>query len=110
MSWASTLIFVTITVLKIENHPMFKRITMIQGSSIDKGVVKQVNGFAGGEFSVLVALDSCHTHDHVLGNGALLARLSRRAVIWLYLIRLSRICRKSCTVTVHGAKEIQKRR
>ncbi len=50
----------------IENHPMFKRITMIEGSSIDPGVAEQVRKIAQGKQRVLVLLDSNHTHDHVL--------------------------------------------
>ena len=49
----------------IEAHPMFKRITMIQGSSIDEGIAAQVRDFARGKRALLV-LDSNHTHDHVL--------------------------------------------
>ena len=52
--------------VEIEKHPMFKRITMIQGSSIDKSVVQQVYNFAKDKKQVLVALDSNHTHEHVL--------------------------------------------
>lgn len=51
---------------KIENHPMFKRITIIEGSSIDKGIAKQVWDFAKEKKKVLVVLDSNHTHEHVL--------------------------------------------
>lgn len=51
--------------VEIENHPMFRRITMIQGSSTDEEVAKQVYDFAKGKKRVLVALDSNHTHDHV---------------------------------------------
>ena len=50
----------------IEAHPMAKRITMIQGSSIDWAIVEQVRHFAEGKARVLVCLDSNHTHDHVL--------------------------------------------
>jgi cephalosporin hydroxylase len=53
---------------EIENHPMFKRITMIEGSSIDEDVVEQVHALAQGKKRVLVSLDSLHTHDHVLGE------------------------------------------
>lgn len=49
---------------EIENHSMFKRITMIEGSSIDKCIAKQVWDFAK-EKKVLVVLDSNHTHEHV---------------------------------------------
>jgi len=52
--------------VEIEKHPMFKRITLIQGSSIDESIVKQVYDIAKGKKQVLVALDSNHTHEHVL--------------------------------------------
>ena len=52
--------------IEIEKHPMFKRITMIQGSSTDEDVVKRVYDLARGRKPVLVALDSNHTHAHVL--------------------------------------------
>ncbi len=51
---------------EIESHSMFKRITMIEGSSIDKGIAKQVWDFAKEKKKVLVVLDSNHTHEHVL--------------------------------------------
>ena len=51
---------------EIEKHPMFKRIKMIQGSSVDTGIVKKASDFAKGKKRVLVVLDSNHTHDHVL--------------------------------------------
>lgn len=51
---------------EIEKHPMFRRIKMIEGSSIDEKVVKEVYGLAGNQAPVLVALDSNHTHEHVL--------------------------------------------
>ncbi len=52
--------------VEIENHPMFKRITMMEGSSIDEGIVKKVYEFAKGKKRILVVLDSNHTHEHVL--------------------------------------------
>jgi cephalosporin hydroxylase len=51
---------------EIESHPMFKRITMIEGSAIDENVAKQVYEFAKGNQKILVCLDSMHTHNHVL--------------------------------------------
>lgn len=50
----------------IEAHPMFRRITMIEGSSTDKGTAEQVYDFAKSKKNILVCLDSMHTHDHVL--------------------------------------------
>lgn len=52
----------------IEAHPMSKRITMIQGSSIAPDVVAQVHAHAAGRRRVLVSLDSNHTHAHVLAE------------------------------------------
>ena len=52
----------------IEAHPMANRITMIQGSSIDPAIVEQVKAEAEGAKTVLVCLDSNHTHEHVLAE------------------------------------------
>jgi len=51
--------------VEIENHPMVKRIKMIQGSSISKDVASQVYEYAKGKSPVLIVLDSLHTHAHV---------------------------------------------
>jgi cephalosporin hydroxylase len=51
---------------EIENHPMYKRITMINGSSVSEDTVNKVRAVAAGKQTVMVALDSNHTHDHVL--------------------------------------------
>lgn len=51
---------------EIESHPMFKRISMIEGSSTDSDVINKVLEHVESDNSVLVALDSNHTHDHVL--------------------------------------------
>jgi len=53
---------------EIEKHPMFKRIKMIQGSSIDESTVAKVKKIAGGKNKVLVCLDSNHTHEHVFNE------------------------------------------
>ena len=52
----------------IEAHPMFKRITLIEGSSIAMDVVDQVRFHAKGKRNILVCLDSSHTHEHVLAE------------------------------------------
>jgi cephalosporin hydroxylase/nucleoside-diphosphate-sugar epimerase len=51
---------------EIEAHPMFKRIKMIQGSAIDPKIVDQVRKHAEGKKTIMVSLDSNHTHEHVL--------------------------------------------
>jgi len=48
----------------IEKHFLSKRIKMIEGSSIDKEVIKKVYKIAKGK-RVLLSLDSNHTHEHV---------------------------------------------
>ncbi|MBA2745457.1 MAG: cephalosporin hydroxylase family protein [Flavisolibacter sp.] len=50
---------------EIEAHPMYKRIKMIQGSSVDGETVKKVAEIAKDKKVVMVCLDSNHTHEHV---------------------------------------------
>jgi cephalosporin hydroxylase len=51
---------------EIEKHPLFKRIKMIEGSSISQEIVNKVKTLAVGKQRILVCLDSNHTHEHVL--------------------------------------------
>jgi len=51
---------------EIEKHSMFKRITMFEGSSIAPEMAERVREFAGKYKTIMVVLDSNHTHDHVL--------------------------------------------
>src|ERR1700743_1701759 len=51
---------------EIEKHPMYKRIEMIQGSSVAPETVEKVKAFTKDYSTVLVVLDSNHTHSHVL--------------------------------------------
>jgi len=53
---------------KIENHPMYKRISMIEGSSVSKETLERVKKITEGKQTVLVLLDSNHTHEHVLAE------------------------------------------
>lgn len=52
----------------IEAHPLSSYIQMIQGSSINSGVIQQVHEVAAGYSRVMVCLDSNHTHEHVLAE------------------------------------------
>ncbi len=52
----------------IEAHPLARRITMLQGSSVAPEIVAEVRRLAAGRKRVLVALDSNHTHAHVLAE------------------------------------------
>lgn len=60
---------------EIEKHPMAKRITMIEGGSTDPGVFERVKKLAHGASSVMVILDSNHTHQHVYDELKLYADL-----------------------------------
>jgi len=53
---------------EIENHPMFKRIHLVQGSSVDQNIVNQVKALTQGKEKIMVLLDSNHTHEHVLSE------------------------------------------
>ena len=53
---------------EIEAHPMMKRITMLQGSSIDKTKVDEIKSLVGDNKKIIVCLDSNHTHDHVMNE------------------------------------------
>jgi cephalosporin hydroxylase len=50
----------------IEGHPMYKRIKMIEGSSVSDEVVAKVKKIAKGKEKIIVCLDSNHTSEHVL--------------------------------------------
>lgn len=50
----------------IESHPMFKRITLLEGSSLSPEITDQVKELAKGKKTIMVSLDSNHTHEHVL--------------------------------------------
>jgi cephalosporin hydroxylase len=52
--------------VEIEKHPMFKRIVILEGSSVDRNIVNRVYDFAKDKNRILVVLDSNHTHEHVL--------------------------------------------
>ena len=52
----------------IEAHPMFRRIELIQGSSIAPEVIARVHERAKHHSRILVCLDSNHTHEHVLAE------------------------------------------
>lgn len=52
----------------INNHPLKKKITMFQGSSIDKDMIERVKLFAKDYKRIMIFLDSNHTHEHVLAE------------------------------------------
>lgn len=59
----------------LEVHPMYKRIRMLEGSSIDEKITEQVRKNAQSKKRIVVCLDSNHTHNHVLRELELYAPL-----------------------------------
>lgn len=47
-------------------HSLSKRVSVVEGSSIDPDVVQRVKSIAATHERVMVILDSLHTHEHVL--------------------------------------------
>lgn len=60
----------------IEAHPMFKRITLLEGSSLSEEIVNEVKKLAKDKATIMVSLDSNHTHEHVLEELKLYAPLT----------------------------------
>lgn len=52
----------------IEQHPLARRIDLVEGSSIEKSTIDRVFNLVGSAAPVLVLLDSNHTHEHVLSE------------------------------------------
>ena len=52
----------------IEAHPMAKRIVTLEGSSVGPEIIARARERAKGKQSVLVCLDSNHTHEHVMAE------------------------------------------
>ncbi len=52
----------------IESHPLAPLIVLIEGSSVDPAIVERVTTQVKEGETVLVALDSCHTKEHVLSE------------------------------------------
>jgi cephalosporin hydroxylase len=52
----------------ILRHPLSHKITMLEGSSTDDKIIKQVKSFTKNYKKIMVCLDSNHTHSHVLAE------------------------------------------
>jgi len=59
----------------IKEHPMYKNITMYEGSSIDPKIFEKVKNHTKNKKCIMVILDSSHTHEHVLEELKLYAPL-----------------------------------
>ena len=52
--------------VKIEAHPLFHRINLLEGSSISQDILEKVSDFAKDKKKIMVFLDSNHSTHHVL--------------------------------------------
>jgi len=52
----------------LKSHPLYSRLKLIEGSSIDEGIIKQVKDIAKDFNNILICLDSNHTYDHVIAE------------------------------------------
>ena len=64
--------------LALQSHPLSKRFTLIEGSSVEEATVEKVRGMIRPDDTVLVALDSNHTAAHVARELDLYAPLVTR--------------------------------
>jgi cephalosporin hydroxylase len=59
----------------IENHPLAKRIKLMESSSLDQKVLDEAQKLAESYGPTMVVLDSNHSHRHVLGELRLYSKL-----------------------------------
>lgn len=52
----------------IKEHPLSKKITMLEGSSTDESILRSVREIISEKDVVMVLLDTNHTHEHVLAE------------------------------------------
>ena len=62
----------------LEKHPLFKRITLIEGSSTEDTIFGKVSALCQSSKNVMVILDSDHTHTHVLRELELYSTLVKK--------------------------------
>jgi cephalosporin hydroxylase len=72
----------------IESHALSSFITLIEGSSIDPGVVESVRSHLEPGERVMVLLDSCHSKEHVLAE---LAEYSKLVTPGSYIVAMDGI-------------------
>lgn len=51
---------------EIEKHPLYKRITMLEGSSVADDIIRKIENISKYKKTVMVFIDSLHTHEYVL--------------------------------------------
>jgi cephalosporin hydroxylase len=63
---------------RLESHPMFKKLRLVEGSSTDISIFEHVKTLLQGVDNVMVVLDSLHTQAHVLKELALYSPLVKK--------------------------------
>ena len=51
--------------IEIKKHPLYKRITLLEGDSTSNKIVTDVYNIVENKNKIMVCLDSLHTHEHV---------------------------------------------
>jgi len=80
---------------EIESHELSGLIDLVDGDSVDPGVVERVAARVPSGASVLVFLDSCHTKDHVLAE---LESYHRLVTPGSYIVATDGVMREVATV------------
>ena len=63
---------------EIETHPLYKNVTMLEGSATDQSMADKIFELAEGKKNPLVVLDSNHTHAHCVKEMELYSPLVRK--------------------------------
>jgi len=69
--------------LALEGHFLFKRITLIEGDSVEESIVSKVKQSLNPDERVLVILDSSHSYDHVTKE---LSKYSKLVTVGSYIV------------------------
>ena len=88
---------------KILEHPLSKRIKMIEGSSIDENVIKKVHKISEKNKKILLVLDSNHSHSHVLSELKAYSKLVKKgSYIIVFDTRIEDIPKKYSKILMKG--------
>ena len=88
---------------KILEHPLSKRIKMIEGSSIDENVIKKVHKISEKNKKILLVLDSNHSHSHVLSELKAYSKLVKKGIYIIFFdTRIEDIPKKYSKILMKG--------
>lgn len=88
---------------RILEHPLSKRIKMIEGSSIDENIIKKVHKISEKSKKILLILDSNHSHSHVLSELNAYSKLVKKgSYIVVFDTRIDDIPKKYSKILMKG--------